>query len=346
MKDLSVVGIDSAKNVFQLYGIDHRGSREVSKKLQRDQLVAYIAQLPRCTIAMEACGGAHHWARQFQSLGHTVKLISAKYVKPFVKTNKNDYNDAQAITIAANQPEMLFVPIKTLAQHDIQSIHRVRERLVKKRTQLSNQIRGLLMEYGIVMPKGFSTLKRQLPELMSIEKTNVTPILRELLADLYQEFLELNRRILNYEKRLMTLSQQDSRCTQLLEIPGVGPMTATLLTAVMGDANYFKNGRHFAAYVGLVPKQKSSGGKERLLGISKRGHRYLRVLLIHGARAIITRLSSDDPSSQAAWLRSLVQKRGYHKTYVALANKNARIAWALLKGQVPYQAKYACGFAG
>ncbi|HSW97680.1 MAG TPA: IS110 family transposase [Candidatus Saccharimonadales bacterium] len=336
MSNITLVGVDVAKEVFQIHGVDNTGKGMIKKKVYRSDLLRTIANMPTCTIAMEACGGSHHWARQFQLLGHQVKLISPQFVKPFVKTNKNDAHDAQAITEAASRPDMRFVPIKTKEQQDIQSIHRIRERLVGQRTALTNQIRGLLSEYGIVVPVGLSQLKKHLIEILCDYENELTVSFRELCNELYEELTELNKRIKVYDKKIEIIYKNNPVCQKLSAIEGIGPLSATMLATVLGDGSLFKNGRHFAAFLGLVPKQYSSGGKQVLLGISKRGDSYLRGLLIHGARAVLYRAKNKN-DRRSVWLNQLSERRGYNKTCVALANKNARIVWALVAKSESYK---------
>lgn len=336
MTNITLVGIDIAKEVFQIHAVDKTGKMVLKKKVYRSDLGKTIANLPVCTIVMEACGGSHHWARRFQQLGHQVKLISPQFVKPFVKTNKNDAHDAQAITEAASRPDMRYVPIKTKEQQDIQSIHRVRERLVGQRTALTNQIRGLLSEYGIIVPVGLSQLKKRLVELLCDIENELTVSFRELCSELYEELIELNNRIKLYDKKIEVIYKSDPICQKLAAVEGIGPLSATMLTVALGDGSSFENGRHFAAFLGLVPKQYSSGGKQVLLGISKRGDSYLRGLLIHGARAVLYRAKRKD-DKRSLWLNQLNERRGYNKTCVALANKNARIVWALVAKNKSYK---------
>lgn len=336
MTKITLLGIDIAKRVFQLHGIDKNGKALLKKKLQRSELKNYVANLPACRIVMEACGSAHYWAREFQSLGHDVKLISPQFVKPFVKTNKNDANDAQAICEAASRPAMRFVPIKGVEQQAIQSLHRVRERLVGQRTALSNQIRGLLAEYGVVLAKGIGKLRRELPVIIEDEHNELPPAMRELLLELQEEFIALERRVSACDKKVTTIFKANPVCQRLGKVEGIGPLTATILLTVLSDASLFKNGRHFAAFLGLVPKQQSSGGRERLLGISKRGDRYIRRLLIQGGQAAM-RQSGQKTDPRHVWLNALHARRGIQRTCVALANKNARIAWALVAHGEAYE---------
>jgi transposase len=344
MNNISVLGIDLAKNYFQLHGIDQQGKVILKKRLTRDKLLPYIAQINQCLIGIEACGGSHYWARKFTSFGHKVKMMSPQYVKPYVKRNKNDANDAEGICEACTRPTMRFVPTKTVEQQDILGIHRVKSRLTGDRTKLANQIRGLLQEHGIVIPKGISAI-RKIPLMIEEGINELTASGRELMNELYEEFLLLNNRIKKYEDKINLLSKNDKRCVRLQTIPGIGKVTATAIVATVGEGEVFQKGRHFSAWLGLVPKQNSSGEKTNLLGISKRGDRYLRELLVHGARAVVAASIKKNKTDRfSLWIRQLVARCGINKAVVAIANKNARIAWALLANKCSYNAGYACGF--
>ena len=336
MKEISVLGIDLAKNVFQLHGINANGQVVLRKKLSRKQLSVFIANLPKCKVAMEACGGSHFWGRKFLEMGHEVKLISPQFVKPFVKSNKNDANDAEAIVEAAIRPSMRFVAVKTISQQDALCIHRVRERLVVARTALINEIRGLLHEYGVVMPKGM--IKTKLPEIIESDENLLSDQARETFQKLYEEFYEIDVRINSYDKKINLHAKTSEACQKIMKIPGVGPITATAIVASVGNANNFKNGRQMSAWLGLVPRQNSSGGKSQLLGISKRGDSYLRKLLVHGARsALIVAENNTQSDRRNVWLKELLARRGHNRTCVALANKNARIIWKLLTTNEEYR---------
>jgi transposase len=336
MTKMSVLGIDLAKNVFQLHGTDEKGRIVLQKRLSRAKLSDFICKIPPCLIGMEACGGAHYWARKFQSFGHEVKLMSPQYVKPYVKTNKNDMNDAEAICEAVTRPSMRFVPIKTIEQQDSQAVHRIRSRLMAQRTALANQIRGLLAEYGIVVAQGISRLRNGLPTLIEDNCNKLTPLMRTLCWDLYEQFKFLDKQIALYDHKIKQLCKESESCQRLLQVEGVGPLTASALVAAIGDGKIFQKARQLSAFLGLVPRQSSSGGKQVLLGISKRGNTYIRSLLIHGARAVLKRASSKT-TKLSLWLKRLVQRRGYNKACVALANKNARIIWALLTKGTTYK---------
>jgi transposase len=326
---LSVVGIDLAKRVFHIAGMDDRGKIVLRKRLTREALLPFIARLHPVVIGMEACGGAHYWARRFREHGHTVKLIAPQFVKPYVKSNKNDPADAEAICEAVTRPTMRFVPIKEIEQQDLQALHRARERVVKARTALVNEIRGLLGEYGIVLPHSVTQFRHAFLATLEAEQTKLPPLSAAFFAQLYEEFCALEQRLASYTAKLEAISAAHPVCQRLETIPGIGPLTATALVAAVSDPSAFKNGRQFAAWVGLVPRQHSTGGKARLLGISKRGDVYLRKLPVHGARATL-RWVGLKADRRSQWLRGLLERRGKKKTAVALANKNARIAWVLL----------------
>ncbi len=329
MPQASVLGIDIAKQMFHVVGLDDAGNVVLRKRMPRGALMSFIAQTPPAVIGMEACGGAHYWARRFREHGHTVKLMAPQFVKPYVKSNKHDMADAEAIGEAVTRPTMRFVPIKELSQQDLQALHRVRERLVKARTAFINEIRGLLGEYGIILPKGVVKFRQMLLGTLEQEQAKLTELGREVFWQLHEEWLTLEQRLAYYNEKLEAVCQAHPVCQRLLTMPGIGPLTATALVAAVSDAAHFKNGRQFAAWLGLVPRQHSTGGKPRLLGISKRGDRYLRKLFVHGARATMRWVGlKHDRRSQ--WLRALIQRRGPNRAVVALANKNARIAWVLL----------------
>ena len=330
---ITTVGIDIAKSVFHVVAVNKMGAVVKKKQLKRNELLAFIAQLEPCRIALEACGGAHHWAREFRTLGHEVKLIAPQYVKPYVKGNKNDYNDAEAIAEAAQRPNMRFVPIKTQEQQDIQALHRLRERGVKERTALVNQIRGLLAEYGIVIRLGITAVRKALPEILEDGENGLTPRGRACFAQLRDELVQIDAQCARYEQQIVQVNQDYEVCRRLDEVIGIGPITATATYAAAGSAKEFRNGRHFSAWLGLVPKQHSSGGKDTLLGISKRGNAYLRTLFIHGARAVL-RYAATKTDRFSRWANALHARRGHNRACVAVANKLARIAWVILaKGE-------------
>jgi transposase len=326
---MSVLGIDIAKRVFHAVGMDERGKIVLRKRLSRHDLIPFLAKLPPVRIGMEACGGAHYWARRFRAHGHEVKLMAPQFVKPFVKSNKNDMRDAEAIAEAVTRPTMRFVPIKEVDQQDIQALHRVRERLIGARPALVNEVHGLMHEYGIVIPKGVAKFRQAVVDKLESEKGKLTALSQELFWKLVEEFVALEKQLAYYQEKLEALATTHPECQRLMTIPGIGPITATALVAAVGDMGVFNNGRQFAAWLGLVPRQHSTGGQTRLLGISKRGDSYVRKLLIHGARATLrwVKRKTDDRSR---WMRGLLERRGWNRTAVAVANKNARIVWALL----------------
>jgi len=328
--NIFLLGIDIAKNVFQLHGVNQAGKSVLKKRIKRDKLSDYVANLTPCTIVMESCGGANYWARVFQRSGHAVKLISPQFVKPFVKTNKNDANDAEAIIEAASRPSMNFVPIKHVEQQDIQCVHRIRSRIVKNRTALINEIRGLNLEYGVTIPLGASKVKSLLLDIIADESNELTPMTRVMMQELYDELVDIEIRLKNLERKIKHICKQNEACSRILKIPGVGELTATAIIAAVSNPDEFKNGRHMSAWLGLVPRQSSSGDKQVLLGISKRGDRYLRTLLIHGARAALTHYKNTD-NDYGHWLIKKKAALSFNKAAVALANKNARIIWSLLK---------------
>lgn len=282
---------------------------------------------------MEACGSAHHWARRFQAMGHMVELIAAQFVKPFVKSQKNDRADAEAIAEAASRPTMRYVPIKTIEQQDVQTLHRVRSLLMRDRIAQGNQIRGLLAEYGVIVPQGSTQVRKLLPAILEDADNDLTVLTRQMFAELYERLVALDERIAHYDRQIQQLHRASPQSCRLEQVRGVGPLIATALLASIGDAKAFKNGRQFAAWLGLVPRQHSSGGKPRLLGITKRGNTYLRMILVHGARAVVAQATRrDDSFSQ--WINALRKRRGMNVTVVAVANKTARVIWAMLaKGE-------------
>ena len=335
---LSVVGIDIAKRVFHLVGMDERGQIILRKRLVRGEVLSFMANLPTVTVGMEACGGAHDWARRLREQGHDVKLMAPQYVKPYVKTNKNDLRDAEAIAEAVTRPSMRFVPIKEVEHQDMQALHRVRERLMGARTALINEMRGLLAEYGIVLPKGAQAFRQTVVSKLEAEQDKLSTLGQEMFHRLFQELVKVEAEVAYYDETLLSLAETHPECQRLLTIPGIGPITATALIAAVGDVGVFKNGRHFSAWLGLVPKQYSTGGQTRLLGISKRGDSYLRKLLIHGARSTL-RWARLKPDGRSQWMRRLLERRGWNRTAVAVANKNARIVWVLLSRGGVYREK-------
>jgi len=336
---ITTVGIDLAKSVFQIHGMNERGKAVIRKQLRRDQVATFFANLPACMVGMEACSGAHHWARKLQALGHTVRLMAPQFVKPYVKSNKNDAADAEAICEAVTRPNMRFVPIKNIDQQSVLALHRVRQSFVKSRTAQANQIRGLLAEYGLIVPQGIGNIATRVPDLIE-DATNELPGTFCLLIDRLLEHLKLlDRQVAEIEAQIKAWHRRSETCRRLEKVPGIGPLTATALAASVGDAKNFDNGRQLAAWLGLVPRQHSSGGKATLLGMSKRGDAYLRTLLIHGARSVIYR--ARQKTDQDTWLHKLIARRNPNVAAVALANKTARIAWALLAHDREFRIDFA-----
>jgi transposase len=336
---IEVLGIDIAKNVFQLHGMNRGGGVVFKRRVMRDQLLEVVAQIERCTIVVEACTGAFYWARKFEELGHQVKIISPQYVKPFVRRQKNDGNDAEAICTAARQPHIPLVPKKSIEQQDIQALHRARQRMVNHRTAVVSQIRGLLLDRGFAIGKSITRARRIIPEILSDGENEITLLAREALNELYDLFRDLDRRIIIFDRKIDAVFRDSEVCQRIAKIKGVGPKTATAIVAAVGDGSEFKNGRHLAAWVGLVPRQFSSGDRTVLMGISKRGNQHLRSLLVHGARAVVrTAPNKTDHNNQ--WVNQLRERRGFNRVTVAVANKNARIIWAVLRTGEPYRATF------
>ena len=328
---ITTIGIDLAKNAFHVFGVDERGRRVVSKKLKRDQVVGYFARLEPCLVGMEACSGAHFWAIKIGALGHTVKLMAPQFVKPYVKTNKNDARDAEAICEAVARPNMRFVPIKTPEQQAVLSLHRARQGFVKARTAQANQIRGLLAEFGVVIARGIRHVPKQVPPVLADEDNGLPAPMRNLLQRLLEQLRQYDEQIEQLEHEITVWHRNCEASRRLAGIPGVGPITASALVASIGDVSNFRNGRHLAAWLGLVPRQHSTGGKSQLLGISKHGDGYLRMLLIHGGRSVLQSLQRKPPTEVAdSWAVRLMARRNKNVAAVAVANKNARIVWALL----------------
>lgn len=330
------MGIDLAKNSMHLYGVDAQGRPVLSKKVSRGKLSAFMANRPPCRVAMEACGSAHHWARVFRGFGHEVRLIAPQFVKPFVKSNKNDAVDAEAICEAVQRPNMRFVAVKTVEQQDIQAIHRMRRLTVERRTAQVNQVRGLLLEYGIEIPQGRAALMRRLPEILEDADNGLSERFRAELNVLAEELRHLDERVDHYDTQIETIARDDAQAQRLMTIPGIGAKCATALLAAVGEEpRFFGNGRGLAAWIGLVPRQHSTGGRERLLGISKRGDVYLRQLIIHGARAVMRWVErKEDPTSR--WATAIKARRHTNVAVVALANKIVRVAYAVMVTGTPY----------
>lgn len=336
---ITTTGVDLAKEVFQIHGVDAHGKAVLRKQLRRNEMAKFFANLEPCLIGMEACGSAHYWARKLGEFGHTVKLMAPQFVKPYVKTNKNDMADAEAICEAVSRPNMRFVPIKNIEQQAILSVHRARQGFVKARTAQANQIRGLLSEFGIVIPQGIKSIGKRMPDILEDGENSLPGTMRKLLERLNDNLKEMDRQVEELELQIKLWHHGNEASRKLEAIPGIGPITASAIVATVGNATEFKNGRQLAAWLGLVPKQHSSGGKQILLGISKRGDTYLRTLLIHGARAVIR--FAENKAEPNKWLCKLIGRRNKNVAAVALANKNARIIWALLAKGKAYERDYA-----
>ncbi len=331
------IGIDLGKTTFHLVALGERGKVIIRKKLSRSQLLAYTANLPTSLIGLEACSGSHFLGRSLEQQGHRVRLIPAQFVKPFLKSNKNDYLDAEAIAEAVERENMRFVPIKTDDQLDLQALHRVRERLVSRRTAVMNQVRAFLLERGIVFRKGPATLRREMPDILENAEAQLSARMRSLLALLWCEWKGLEEHIANLSEEIEAICASDPACQRLRQIPGIGPLVASATVAAIGNGAAFHKGREFAAWLGLVPRQYSTGGKAKLLGISKRGNPYLRKMFIHGGRAAVLRLKREG-TTIGAWMNGLEARAAKNVLIVAMANKLARIAWAVLSSGEPYRA--------
>jgi transposase len=331
---ITLIGIDLAKNIFRINCVDKNGKRVMNKNLHRDSVIHFFATLPACTVAMEACASSHYWGRTIESMGHTVRLMHPAYVRPYRLGDKNDANDAAAICAAAQRPDMRFVRLRSQRQSDVQSLHRVREGLVTEKTATVNRVRALLAENGIVIKQGPANVFALLPTIVDDFDNELSGMMRQLLRAQHTHLLGLREQVAELEKMLQAFVAEEESCQRLMQLPGVGLITATLLGSELGNGSSFRNGRSFAAYLGLAPRQHSSGGKNTLLGISKRGNRYVRTLLIHCARSILRSLVlGKTPFGEGAldqWIRNLLERRGKNKTAVALAAKLARITWAML----------------
>ena len=325
------IGVDIAKNVFHVHAVDRNGKLLWQRKLKRNEWIAAVREKaePGTEIAMEACATSQYWARELQSHGYRVRLIAAQFVKPFVKSNKNDRNDAEAISEAMSRPSMRYVCVKSVAQQDIQAMHRIRSELVSHRTAKANQIRGLIGEYGIVAPVGINQLRRAIPFWLEDADNGLSGLMRELLFDLLNDLRRFDERVERLNSQIALSVKNDPIAQKLSTIKGIGPLGCSALAVELGNAAAFKNGRQFAASLGLVPRQHSTGGKEKLLSISKRGDSYVRTLLTHGARTVIRHAKSkQDPLSN--WINDLSMRKHPNVVAIALANKNARIAWAII----------------
>jgi transposase len=338
---ITVLGVDLGKNVCSIAGLDEAGAVVLRRRARRDTLISFVSNLPACIVAMEACCGAHHLGRLFAVRGHDVRLMSPEYVRPYVKAQKNDDRDAEGIAEAATRPTMRFVEVKTQAQLDMQTLHRSRDRLVGERTALINQARAILLERGIVVPQGKRKLEHYLVALMEEpEGGALTTRMRMLIADMQAQWQDLDRRIAAFEAEFTAFAKENEDARRLTTIPGVGVMIATALIAAIGKAETFEHARDLAAWLGLVPRQWTTSGKPRLMGISKRGNKYLRKLLIHGTRAALPHLAERD-TSLGRWAKGLLARVHPNVAVVALANKLARICWAVLRSRQNFSAKGA-----
>jgi transposase len=330
------VGLDIAKMVFQVHGVNEHGAVKSRKTLARAKVLEYFAQLPPCLIGIEACGTAHYWARELTKLGHTVKLMAPQYVAAYRKRGKNDANDAEAICEAVGRPNMRFVAIKSEEQQSVLMVHRARTLTMANRVAKVNQLRGLLGEFGIAVPKGVARLRRELPGILEDAENHLTDLAREVLCGLLEQLRQLDEHISAYDSKIRALAEASEPARRLMRIEAIGPQTATALVATVGDPHVFKNGRGFAAWLGITPRQHSTGGKGRLGQITRQGDGYLRTLLVHGARAYL-RVVDKKTDAKSEWARRLKQRRHVNVVAVALAAKHARIAWAILAHGTEYR---------
>ncbi len=336
---ITTTGIDLAKTVLQVHGVDKHGKVGLRKQLKRKDVLSFFANLEPCLIGMEACGSAHYWARKLSELGHTVRLMAPQFVKPYVKTNKSDRNDAEAICEAVGRPNMRFVAVKTAPMQAVLALHRARQGFVKARTAQANQIRGLLAEFGIVIPKGIGHIAKRLPEILEDGENGLPGMMRELLQRLGENLKDMDRQVRELERQIVLWHRENEASRKLEAIAGIGALGASAMVATLGDAKSFKNARQVPAWLGMVPRHEGTGGNVKMGAISKRGDVYLRTLLIHGARAVIAHIERK-PDHADEWLKKLIARRNKNVAAVALAAKNARIAWALLAHERSYQHDY------
>jgi transposase len=337
---VAILGVDLGKDICSVVGVDESGAVLLRRRMRRKTLIRFVADLPACIVAMESCCGAHHIGRIFVGQGHEVRLMPPEYVRPYVKAHKNDDRDAEAIAEAASRPTMRFVALKSQEQLDLQSTHRVRQRLVGVRRTLVNQLRAILFERGVSVAQGRQRFERAVDEMLTEPDSPLSTAIFALVADIRAEWRALDRRIDALNEEIASTARNDEAARRLLSIPGVGVLGATALVAAVGDGADFRRGRDLAAWLGLVPRQHSTGGKTKLLGITKRGNKYLRMLFIHGARAALPSLAKGE-TPIGAWLRGLLARGHRNVAVVALANKLARIAWAVLRGDAKFNARYA-----
>ena len=333
----TTIGIDLAKSSFQVHGVDVHGKVALRKQLRRGKLLEFFANLPCCRVGIEACGGAHHWARELTKLGHEVRLMAPQYVKPYVKTNKHDAADAEGCCEAVQRPSMRFVPMKTETQQALLMLHRIRDRLIAERTGTINAIRGHMAEFGIVAARRELGMRELLAVISDLDDGRLPAIARELLVLQVEHLRAIEARIADLDGRLLRQAREEEACRRLAEVPGIGCVIATAMVATVGDAKLFNSGRSFAAWLGLTPRQHATGGRERLLGISKRGDGYLRRQLMHGARSLV-RLAAGRDRQPWTWINSLLGRRPFNVVVAAVANKLARIIWALLSRGETYRA--------
>ncbi len=334
--NLTTIGIDLAKTSFSLVGMDNHGNVVLRKTLKRAQLLPLIAQYPSCLIGMEACSGAHYWAREFTKLGHKVGIIASKFIAPFRKGAKNDNNDAEAICEAVSRSTIWFVPVKTAEQQAQLCVHRVRQGLVTERTALINQLRGLLSEFGFVLPKGRYPAQREIPLILEDANNNLPMLARQMISNIWERIKVTNEQILFYDRELRKQAHHNPVAKRLLTIPGVGAQVASGVAASVTDPSLFKNSRQFAAWLGLVPRQYTTGGHIRLGRITKQGDQYLRMCLVHGARSVLSNIK-DKQDKISCWARDLIARRGYLRAVVAMAARNARLIWTLMMKQEDYK---------
>jgi transposase len=337
---ITTVGLDIAKNVFEICCQDERGNTIERRTLKRDHVSGWFAKQPPLDVGMEACGGAHYWAREISKWGHSVRIIPPQYVKPFVRTNKNDAHDAQAICRALREPDMPTVAIADPGQQDVQALHRVRSRLIRERTALVNQARGLLLEYGIAMPKRIDQARKGIERLIQEPRKDFSPLFHSILEDHYRDLQRVDEKVALYGKRIEQLVIQEPAGERVMKILGIGALTASALLIKVRHQSAYKNGRHFSASLGLVPRHEGTGGHVFIGGMSKRGDRYLRTLLIHGARSVISHVEQKT-DGLSLWIKRLVERRGVNKAAVALANKHARIAWRVIAKEEEYDPRLA-----
>lgn len=340
MDKITVVGLDLAKQIIQVHAIDAAGRVVLRKAVRRERVLALLAQFPRCVVGMEACSGAHHWARELAKLGHEPRLMAAEFVRPFRKSlaAKNDANDAEAVCTAVAQPNMRWVTLKSVEQQALLSLHRVRQGLVEERTAIINRLRGVLAEFGIVLPQSAARLQRALPAVLT-DEARLPALVQRSLQVLREHLRDLELRIAEFDREIAHHAKASAPAQRLIALTGIGPITASAVVATVGNAHDYRNGRQFSAWLGLVPRQYSSGGKIKLGRITRRGDAYLRALLIQGARSALQaalRRTQTRHDRLSAWIVQLAQRVGYHKTLVAIANKHARIIWALLARDQPF----------